>query len=72
MTPLRTLLEAMCLAGTISRADLDLLLITDDLLQAMRHIEIHAVQAFGLRRRAPAPSTILGEPGALTPRAADR
>jgi hypothetical protein len=34
----------------ISASDLDLLKVTDDLDDAMRHLEAHAVKAFGLRR----------------------
>ena len=38
-------------AGTISAADLDLMLVTDSVPDAMAHIERHAVQHFGLKRR---------------------
>jgi hypothetical protein len=46
--------------GAISRSDLDLLLVTDDLDEAMRHLDTHAVKAFGLRR-VRRPSWWLGE-----------
>ena len=36
--------------GAVSEDDLDLLLVTDDLDEAMRHLEQNAVTAFGLRR----------------------
>ena len=36
--------------GTISRTDLDLLLFTDSVDEAMAHIEKHAVEQFGLVR----------------------
>jgi uncharacterized protein (TIGR00730 family) len=68
--PFESLLQSMCEAGTISRSDLDLLLVTDDLDDAMTHIEMHAVKAFGLRRRAVRPSSILGERSVLAAHAA--
>jgi hypothetical protein len=46
-------------AGAIAPADLSLLLVTDDLDEAMRHIETHTVGSFGLSRRQP--SRWLGE-----------
>jgi hypothetical protein len=52
----------MVAAGTISDRDLQLLRVTDDLGEAMEYIEQHAVQVFGLRRRPPHPSRLLGEP----------
>lgn len=58
--PLRDMLEAMVLAGTIARTDLDLLIVTDDLDEAMDYIERHAVRRFGLRR-VPRPTPWLGE-----------
>jgi uncharacterized protein (TIGR00730 family) len=64
--PFESLLRAMQEAGTISRTDLALLLITDDLDQAMAHIEMHAVTAFGLTRRSVRPSAILGERSMVT------
>jgi hypothetical protein len=59
------MLRTMAEAGSISPADLKMLLITDDVKEAMAHIERNAIEAFGLRRRAPKPSTVLGESGAL-------
>ena len=52
--PFQVLLREMTLRGAIDARDLDLLLLTDDLDEAMRHLETHAVGAFGLthvRRR---------------------
>jgi uncharacterized protein (TIGR00730 family) len=63
--PLDALLRAMVAAGTISADDLRLLFVTDDVDEAMAYIERHAVGAFGLRRRAPRPSPLLGEPGEI-------
>ncbi|MEQ1858193.1 MAG: TIGR00730 family Rossman fold protein [Longimicrobiales bacterium] len=60
--PLRNALDAMVAAGAISPDDLKLLLVTDNLDEATAYIERYAVQAFGLRRRAPRPSTLLHEP----------
>ena len=37
-------------AGTISAADLDLMLVTDSVADAMAHIDLHAVEQFGLTR----------------------
>lgn len=47
--------------GAISPADLDLVLVTDDLDAAMAHIETHAIQRFGLRPEHPKPQPLLGE-----------
>jgi uncharacterized protein (TIGR00730 family) len=56
------LLERMAAEQTIARADLDLVLVTDDLDAAMRHLQVHAIEHFGLRaRRVPRASRWLGE-----------
>ncbi len=61
-TPFLTMLQAMLNAGTISVDDLDLMLVTDSVDDAIIHIEKHAVEQFGLqRRKAPRPSKLLGE-----------
>jgi len=52
--------------GAISAKDLDMLCVTDDLDAAMKHIELHAVEPFGLKRVHP--QKILGE-SAITPAA---
>jgi uncharacterized protein (TIGR00730 family) len=62
--PFERMLHAMAAAGTIGVEDLRLLLITDDLEDAMAHIRRNAIEAFGLRRR-PRPSALLGEKTAL-------
>jgi predicted Rossmann-fold nucleotide-binding protein len=49
--PLVALMHEMVEVGTISRTDLDLLLFTDSVDEAMAHIEKHAVEQFGLVRR---------------------
>src|SRR5207248_6448876 len=54
--PLVVLLEDMAAGGTIGRADLDLVLVTDDLDAAMQHLKVHAIEHFGLRRPAPRPA----------------
>lgn len=60
--PFTDLLKEMVAHGTISVSDLDLFLVTDNLEEAMAHIEHHAIKRFGLRRRkAPPPSSWLGE-----------
>jgi uncharacterized protein (TIGR00730 family) len=48
--PFITLLHDMVRQGAVSEGDLDLLLVTDDLDEAMRHLETYAVKAFGLQR----------------------
>jgi uncharacterized protein (TIGR00730 family) len=56
------LLQEMVLAGTIGKEDLDLLLVTDSVDDAMTHIEKHAIEQFGLvRRKMPRASQALGE-----------
>lgn len=52
-TSLEELLKGMVEAGTIAAADLDLLLITDSVDDAMAHVKKHAVDQFGLRRQRP-------------------
>jgi uncharacterized protein (TIGR00730 family) len=58
--PLDDLLKRMVAARTIDAADLDLLLLTDSVDEAMAHIQTHAVQQFGLKA-VPKPSRLLGE-----------
>ena len=60
-TPFTDLLKEMVAHGTISMTDLDLFLVTDNVSEAMAHIEHHAVARFGLRRRKVPPSRWLGE-----------
>jgi hypothetical protein len=69
--PFLAMCKTMVDAGTISAADLDLMLVTDSVTDAMAHIELHAVQHFGLKRRkAPRPHKIFGEsPLGASPRA---
>jgi uncharacterized protein (TIGR00730 family) len=60
--PLVDLLQRMTLDRTISPKDLELLLVTDDLDEAINHLDRRARQQFGLTpRRAPRPSWWLGE-----------
>ena len=60
--PLVAFLEEMVQVGTISAADLDLLLFTDSVEEAMNHIEKHAIEQFGLvRRKIPRSAPMLGE-----------
>jgi uncharacterized protein (TIGR00730 family) len=62
--PFIDLLREMVDEGAVARTDLDLLMITDDLDQAVRHLETNAVTAFGLRRvPRRAPRWWLGERG---------
>lgn len=48
--PFIDLLREMLDEGTIGAGDLDLFMATDDIDEAMAHLEKHAVDAFGLRR----------------------
>jgi len=60
--PMLEFLETMIEAGTISRSDRDLLLVTDAIDEAMEHIKVHGIERFGLlRRHAPRQSSLLGE-----------
>lgn len=54
-------MRAMAKAKSIGEKDLDLLLITDSVEEAMAHIQIHAVEKFKLKREIPKKSKILGE-----------
>jgi uncharacterized protein (TIGR00730 family) len=58
--PLMGVLVKMLRAGTIDNTDLDLLLLTDSVEEAMSHLEKHAVQSFKLQKAAQE-SAVLGE-----------
>ena len=58
--PLMAVLVKMVAAGTIANTDLDLLLLTDSVQEAMDHIQKHAVRSFGLDQ-PPTKMKILGE-----------
>ena len=45
-----TQLQHMVDSGAVSASDLDLLKVTDDLDEALRHLEQHTIGSFGLRR----------------------
>ncbi|HEU4935594.1 MAG TPA: TIGR00730 family Rossman fold protein [Vicinamibacterales bacterium] len=68
--PLTDLLERMAAVGAIGPRDRDLLLVTDDVEEAIAHLERNAIERFALR--APKPSRWLGESApaarALAPR----
>ncbi|MEW6319709.1 MAG: TIGR00730 family Rossman fold protein [Acidobacteriota bacterium] len=53
--PFLDMLQTMQREGAISPEDLDLMLVTDSVPEAMAHVEEHAIKRFGLRRR-PRPS----------------
>lgn len=57
------LLEDMVKAGTVSAGDLKLFLVTDDMNEALAHIEKYAIDEFNLAPRPPKPSRLLGETG---------
>jgi uncharacterized protein (TIGR00730 family) len=70
--PFLDMARRMIEAGTISEPDLDLMLVTDSVEEAMKHIEAKAIVQFGLtRKRRPQPSVLLGEK-ATTPAPAAR
>ena len=61
-SPFLSMVKTMADAGTISPADLDLMLVTDSVDEAMAHLELHAIQHFGLKKRkVPRPHKIFGE-----------
>jgi len=60
-SPFIAMCKTMIEAGTISAADLDLMLVTDSVPDAMTHIELHAVKQFGLKRRKIKARKIFGE-----------
>ena len=60
--PLRLFLESMLGARAIDRKDLDLMIMTDSVDEAMAHIKEHAIERFGLRPgRRPRRSRLLWE-----------
>jgi predicted Rossmann-fold nucleotide-binding protein len=59
--PLHDLLQHLAAERAIDAKDLDLLLVTDSVSEALAHIQRHAVERFGLRRRRVRPSPWLGE-----------
>ena len=60
--PLMDFVYQMAEEGTISPDDPELIFFTDDIEDAVAHLQRHAVRQFGLRRkRTPRPMRILGE-----------
>ncbi|MEK6709104.1 MAG: TIGR00730 family Rossman fold protein [Nitrospinota bacterium] len=60
--PMMLLLKRMAWEGTISPADLDLILVTDSVPEGMAHIERHSVEKFRLRKaKEPRPARLLAE-----------
>lgn len=60
--PLKDYLDSMVRESTIDATDLDLLLFTDSVDEAMSYIRRHTVETFGLDlKRVPKPSLVLGE-----------
>ncbi len=56
------LLHRLAAERTIDAKDLDLLLVTDSVSEAIEHIQRHTVGHFGLTTRPRRPSILLGEP----------
>jgi uncharacterized protein (TIGR00730 family) len=61
--PFQALLRQLAREGTIDERDLDLLLVTDSVTDALEHIRRHAVDAFGLAVRRAKPLGVLRERG---------
>lgn len=59
--PLMLLLRNMAEKGMISRTDLDLLLVTDSVEEALSHIQVHAIEQFKLKKDKPRRFKFLGE-----------
>ena len=60
--PFLAMVKTMVDAGTISAADLELMLVTDSVSEAMAHLDLHAIQHFGLKKRKlPRARKIFGE-----------
>jgi uncharacterized protein (TIGR00730 family) len=60
--PFVDMLHTMVEATTISAHDLDLMLVTDSIDEATRHLERHAIRGFGLTAAGqPSPWRVLGE-----------
>ena len=60
--PFMAMVRTMVEAGTVAAPDLDLMLVTDSVPDALAHLEQHAIEHFGLKRRkVPRPSKLLGE-----------
>lgn len=59
--PFIDMLTHMTIEGTVGTNDLKLLMVTDDVSDAMAHIRRYAIEPFGLRRRVMKPSPLLGE-----------
>ncbi len=60
--PLMDFVYHMADSGTISPSDPDLIFFTDDVADAIAHLQRHAVRQFGLRRhKTPKPRVLLGE-----------
>jgi uncharacterized protein (TIGR00730 family) len=59
--PFTEMLHTMVTAGTISTSDLELMLVSDSVEEAVAHVQRHAIQGFGLTPARPSPSRWLGE-----------
>jgi uncharacterized protein (TIGR00730 family) len=59
--PVEDLLRHLALERAIDERDLELVLVTDSVSEALEHIQRHAIEPFALRRKVLRPSTLLGE-----------
>jgi uncharacterized protein (TIGR00730 family) len=70
--PLQDLLHHLAEEQTIDARDLELVLVTDSVPDAMHHIERHTVERFGLRATPFRPSWLLGEVACASPPSSGR
>lgn len=63
--PLQDLLGRLAVERTIDAEDLELLKVTDDVGEALDHVQRHAMERFRLRPRPFKASSLLGEPRTL-------
>jgi uncharacterized protein (TIGR00730 family) len=66
--PLQELLQRLAGEGAIDRADLDLVLVTDDVAVGLEHIQRHVAERFGVTSRRQRPLSVLGEHAEKAPR----
>jgi len=60
--PLMRFMDSMVLNGMIDEKDMDLILLTDSVHEAVEYVKVHATRRFGLDvKPVPKPSIILGE-----------
>ena len=66
--PLQELLQRLAAEGAIDHADLDLVLVTDDVAAGLEHVQRHVAERFGVTARRQRPLSVLGEHAEKAPR----